>query len=329
MKVVHPYKPPVPFRNGHLNTIFPTLFRKVQEVTYDRERITTPDGDFLDIDWSRNGSSRLALVIHGLEGDSRRAYVKGMVRVLNRSGWDVAALNLRGCSGEPNRKVRFYHSGATEDVETVVEHLVEEPYTELSLIGFSLGGNLVLKYLGERGESAPRTISGAVAISVPLDLLGCADELERPGNFVYRWRFLSHLWQKVRTKAAMHPGEIDTEAFRRIRTLRDFDDYYTAPIHGFDGANDYYRRCSSKAVLPDIARPTLILNAQDDPFLSATCYPVDIARRHPLIELITPRFGGHVGFVQRDGRGHYWSEEIAALFLSRITEQKAAQTFTG
>jgi len=312
------HQPALPFRHPHLSTIYPTLFRRVPLVSYERERITTPDGDFLDVDWSRVGSTRAALVIHGLEGDSYRAYMQGMVRALNRRGWDVAALNLRGCSGTPNRRLRFYHSGATEDVETAVAHVRALSYRTLALVGFSLGGNLVLKYLGERGTAVPSAVQAAVALSVPVDLLGCADALERPGNVVYRWRFLRQLRAKVEAKAAQFPEALSTAAFAHIRSLRDFDEHYTAPIHGFAGATDYYTRASSLPLLPSIAVPTLLVNAANDPFLSESCYPETIAARHAALTLSTPRYGGHVGFVEPNPAGDYWSETTAGLFLQQV-----------
>ncbi len=317
---IPPHQPVLPFRHPHLSTIYPTLFRRVPPVAYELERITTPDGDFLDMDWSRVGSARAALVIHGLEGDSHRAYMQGMVRALNRRGWDVAALNLRGCSGTPNRKLRFYHSGATEDVETAVMHVHESSYRTLALVGFSLGGNLVLKYLGERGTAVPYAVQAAVALSVPVDLLGCADALERPGNVIYRWRFLRQLRAKVEAKAAQFPDRISTAAFAHIRSLRDFDEHYTAPIHGFASATDYYTRVSSLPLLPSLTVPTLLLNAANDPFLSASCYPEAVAARHAALTLRTPKYGGHVGFVQANTTGEYWSETIAGLFLQEVLD---------
>lgn len=314
---VPPHRPALPFRHPHLSTIYPTLFRRVLPVPYHRERIATPDGDFLDVDWSRVGSARAALVIHGLEGDSHRAYVQGMVRALNRRGWDVAALNLRGCSGTPNRRLRFYHSGATEDVATAIAHVRAQPYHTLALVGFSLGGNLVLKYLGERGPAVPSVVQGGVAVSVPVDLLGCADALERPGNAIYRWHFLRQLRATVEAKAAQFPDAISTAAFSHIRTLRDFDEHYTAPLHGFAGATDYYTRVSSLPLLPSIAVPTLLINAANDPFLSASCYPEPVAARHAALTLSTPQYGGHVGFVQPNRNGEYWSETTAGRFLQQ------------
>jgi uncharacterized protein len=162
------YLPPPFFGNGHLQTLYPNLYRRVRGIVYRRERIPTPDGDFLDLDWSRVGSRKLVIVSHGLEGSSLRPYVLGMVRAFNETGWDAVAWNFRGCSGEPNRKLRFYHSGATEDLETVVEHVRRDPtYQKIALVGFSLGGNITLKYLGERGKDAAAAVFGAVAFWFP------------------------------------------------------------------------------------------------------------------------------------------------------------------
>jgi len=188
------------------------------------------------------------------------------------------------------------------------------------VVGFSLGGNLVLKYLGERADAVPTVIRAAVAVSVPVDLLGCADALERPGNFIYRWRFLRTLRQKVEIKATQFPGQIDTTAFEDIRSLRDFDEHYTAPLHGFSSAEDYYRRCSSRPLLPNITVPTLLINAANDPFLAPTCFPHNAALCNPHFSLLVPTYGGHVGFVETDARGTYWSEAQAGAFVDDVTQ---------
>ena len=198
------YVPPPLLSNGHLQTILPTLFRRVRGVVYQRERISTPDDDFLDLDWAASGCKRIAVIAHGLEGDSRQAYVLGMVRALVRSGWDAVVWNARGCSGEPNRVLRFTHSGATEDLEAVLAHvLATRDYPVVALMGFSLGGNLTLKYLGERGRELNPRIKKAVAFSVPCDLQSGSGKLAAPINQVYMRRFLLSLRGKVRAQMVM------------------------------------------------------------------------------------------------------------------------------
>jgi uncharacterized protein len=313
------YLPPPFFGNGHLQTLYPNLCRRVRGIVYRRERIPTPDGDFLDLDWSRVGSRKLVIVSHGLEGSSVRPYVLGMVRAFNATGWDAAAWNFRGCSGEPNRKLRFYHSGATEDLETVVEHVRCDPtYRKIALVGFSLGGNITLKYLGERGKDAAAAVFGAVAFSVPCDLRSGAIKMARRANALYMRRFIRMLHDKIRDKMRLFPGEIDDRNYGSVRSFKEFDARYTARLHGFASAEDYWTRASSKPFLPKIKVPTLLVNALDDPFLGPPCYPCEEARKNPFFFLETPPFGGHVGFVAFNGEDRYWSEKRAVEFLGGL-----------
>ena len=308
------YNPPPFFSNGHTQTIYASLFRKVDTVIYSRERIHTPDGDFLDLDWSATGRKKLAILSHGLEGDTHRAYVKGMVRALNKNGWDALAWNYRSCSGEPNRKLRSYHNGVTDDLATVIRHGKSAGYTEIGLIGFSLGGNLSLLYLGR--ERVEPLIKKAVVFSVPCDLAASARTLARPSNKLYMKRFLVLLHQKIKAKMKRLPGEIDDAGYHRIKDFKGFDDRYTAPIHGFKNAEDYWEKCSSKPFIPDIPVPTLIVNAQNDPFLPPECFPLEEAGRNPRVRLLTPQSGGHVGFIKFNRHRLYWSEEQAVRFLN-------------
>ena len=308
------YTPPRGFQNPHLQTIFAGRLRRVEGVRYRRERIETPDGDFLDLDISHVGADRAAVISHGLEGSADRAYVRGMVRTLNRRGWDAVAWNFRGCSGEPNRRLRLYHSGATEDLDAVVQHALRG-YAHVALVGFSLGGNLTLKYLGERGDAVDARVARAVALSVPVDLAASSLALARWENGLYMRYFLRSLRRKVHVKAQQFPGEISTAGLARIRDFRGFDDRYTAPLHGFEDAEDYWQRSSSKRFIGGIRIPTLLVNAADDPFLAPACYPTEAARRSEHFWLETPAHGGHVGFVTFGGDGEYWSERRAAAFL--------------
>lgn len=313
------YISPLFCSSPHVQTVIPTLFRKVSGVTYQRERIDTPDGDFLDLDWSRVGSRRLAIVLHGLEGDSGRPYMRGMVKALNRRGWDALAMNLRGCSGEPNRKLRMYHSGETDDLHTVIRHVTAlESCDDLALMGFSLGGNVILKYLGERGDTPPALLKAAVAVSVPCDLTACAVRLEEFRNRLYLRRFLRLLHGKIRAKALMMPESVSDHGYERIKWLKEFDDRYTAPFHGFKDAADYYAQASSRQFLPNISVPTLLINAADDPFLSSSCFPTEEAKANPHLFLEVPRHGGHVGFMSFNHDGEYWSETRATTFLDTM-----------
>lgn len=313
--------PPTGFRSAHLQTIYPTLFRRVPLCTNVRERIATPDGDFLDLDWVRHPPGRpLAVLTHGLEGHSRGNYIQGMAAALKRAGWDVLAWNFRGCSGEPNRKLKSYHSGATGELQTVLNHIFSETaYETVSLIGFSLGGNLTLKYIGDMGAALDPRIRSAVAISVPCDLAGSAKRLGDWQNRIYMARFMRSLRSKVYEKAMRYPDGLDLDGLDKVRTFAEFDDRYTAPIHGFRDASDYWTQCSCRFVLNRITIPTLLVNAQDDPFLTPDCYPGDAADANPNFMLETPRNGGHLGFISFNAAGEYWSERRAVAFLQTST----------
>ncbi|MEE4113966.1 MAG: alpha/beta fold hydrolase [Desulfobacteraceae bacterium] len=296
MPIIRPstYRPSPLMANGHLQTILPSLLRRVNGVRYQRERIATPDDDFIDLDWSRRGSRHLALLCHGLEGSSQATYMRGMARALNQAGWDAVAYNYRGCSGTINRRLRAYHS--------------------IGFVGFSLGGNLVLKYLGENAASLDPERHWAAAVSVPCDLKASARQLDRAVNQVYNWRFLRTLTAKARWKAHCYPGCIDTSRLPSVRSLKDFDDVYTAPVHGFRDAEDYWRRCSALRFVNGIRIPTLLINALNDPFLAPPCFPYDAARRNDSLFLETPTSGGHVGFLPSNPREPFWHEARVVQF---------------
>lgn len=311
------YRPPAGMGNGHMQTIFPALFRRVPRITNERERIATADGDFLDLDWDTTGGARrVAIISHGLEGDSSNTYVQGMAAALKRGGWDTLAWNFRGCSGEPNRRLRSYHSGATEDLHTVVEHTLQTGRHErVALVGFSLGGNMTLKYLGDLGTAADPRISQGVAFSVPCDLAASSRKLEGFLNRVYMRRFLKSLRGKIRQKKEAFPGEVDDAGLPAMRTFREFDGAYTAPMHGFASAEEYWARASCGPVLGRIAVPTLLVNARNDPFLPEECFPWEAARTNANFFLEAPRSGGHVGFVAFNPLNEYWSETRTVAFL--------------
>lgn len=311
------YKPPLLLRNRHFLTIYPTLFRKAKTVNYTRARMTTADDDFLDLDFSTVGSDSLVIVLHGLEGDSHRKYVTGMVQVFNKEGYDVVGMNFRGCSGEPNKALRFYHSGETGDLDAVIKHIEgSKKYRSLYLVGFSLGGNVLLKYLGERGDKVSPLIHSAVAISVPIDLANSAIELEKKSNAVYMQRFVRSLGAKLTEKAKAYPNAFSMEGYDQVTNFRQFDERYTAPIHGFPGAEVYWEQSSSIRQLHKIKVPTLLINAQDDPFLGPKCFPYDIAEASEYLYLETPRYGGHVGFMNF-GVNTYWTEHRALDFVKQ------------
>lgn len=310
------YRPPFAFRNGHFSTIYAGLIRKVNGVVQRRERIELPDGDFLDLDWSDAvlPTKKVVILVHGLEGDAQRHYITGSAKRLNQNNFDVCGINLRGCSGEPNRLYRSYHSGATEDLVSVINHLLDtKNYQEIFLMGFSLGGNLILKYLGE-GNIITSKIKAAVAVSVPCDLKDACDQLLSSKNVLYSARFKKHLLAKLRLKRKQFPEMISENEIRSIATLKDFDDAYTAPAHGFYDALDYYKKSSCNQFLNDITVPSLILNAKDDSFLGSKCYPVLKAEKNENLHLEIPDFGGHVGFWGRQNIS-YAEKRAVEFFL--------------
>ncbi len=311
------YQPPLFFRNRHLNTVYPALFRKIGGVTYQRQRITTPDQDFLDLDWSKVGSEKLVILLHGLEGSADRPYIRGMAKVFNLEGWDAVGINFRSCSGEPNWLLRSYHMGVSDDLDVIVKHAIGQGYRQIALIGFSLGGNVLLKFLGEQGRQVASELVGAVAYSVPCHITSANVEIDKWFNRVYLKRFLDGLNAKVKEKSQRFPDKIDFGG-PIPRNFQEFDDRFTAPIHGFKDARDYWESCSSLYFLDDICVPCLIVNAKDDSFLSEQCYPHRRVDANKYLQLETPDYGGHVGFVTVDEEGFYWSERRALDFIRSL-----------
>ena len=311
------YRPSYLFRSAHWSTIYPSVFRKVPEVVFERERIELADGDFLDVDWSRKGGRHLVIVLHGLEGSADRPYVRGIINVMNKEGWDGVGLNFRGCSGSPNRLARGYHSGETGDIKFLVEKILKESdYETINLVGFSLGGNVTMKYLGEMNRYLPAPVKRAVGISVPVDLHDSCLEIQRLHNRIYLNSFLKNLKEKMRLKEEVFPSDIDLEAIARAKDFFEFDGLATAPLHGFSSATHYYKSSSSLTFLPEITIPVLLINALNDTFLSETSYPIDLAKKSKNIHLLTPKYGGHVGFVTRHPENIYWTEtKVRDFFL--------------
>lgn len=299
--------------NAHIETIYPSLLRSVPLQPYLRERIETDDQDFLDLDWLNQQSKKLVIISHGLEGNTQRAYIKGMAKAFFANGFDTLAWNYRGCGQEMNKQLRFYHSGATDDLDRVVQHAIsKKQYEVIYLIGFSLGGNLTLKYLGERTVNS--IIKKSIVFSVPLNLYSSCIQISKPSNWIYSNRFLTSLKNKVIQKSRVMQG-INVSGIEKIKSLIQFDDHFTAPLHGYRNAIDYYEQCSSLYFLKNISTPTHIVNAQNDPFLSEDCYPVDLLKDHPFVTFEIPRRGGHVGFTQFNKNGLYWSDERALHFI--------------
>ncbi len=292
------FSPTLPFKNAHFNTIYRPLFSK-ETCTYSRERISTWDEDFIDLDFSKVGSKNLVILIHGLEGSSQSKYIISSVNHLNSKGLDAVSLNLRSCSGEDNLLLDTYHSGKTEDVDFVIKYIVNNyNYDSVVIIGFSLGGNLTLKYLGEYQEKLSDKIKGGIAVSVPIDITTAEKELDKFKNKLYVEVFFKTLKSKILEKANKFPEfDLDKERLKKATKFKHLEHLYTVPVFGFKNPEDYWQKASSKPFLSKIDRPTLLVNAKDDTFLSAECYPRKEAINSRNFYLEIPDFGGHCGFI--------------------------------
>jgi uncharacterized protein len=298
--------------NGHMETIVPALFRKPQVLSFEKEIITTPDDDFLELFRIKNNAQSLVIISHGLEGNSFRSYMLGMAKIFSEN-FDVALWNYRSCGDQLNKNRIFYHSGATYDLDTVFRYL-EKDYENIYLIGFSLGGNLTLKYLGENRELSKK-IKKAVAISVPLHLESSSQKISSGTNILYSKRFLKTLKNKIINKSKVFPEAYPLHHIKDLKSLMDFDEHFTAPIHGFKNAKDYYTKNSSLYFLENIKIETLIINALNDPFLSKACFPYDLGQKLKQVYFDFPLIGGHVGF--RTKTGEYWSEKRTFEFITK------------
>ena len=323
-----PFRPASWLPGAHLQTLAGKFLRPTPDPGLRRERWETPDGDFLDLDFAPppRPDAPPVLILHGLEGSTGRGYVRVLMRELHHQGLLPIGLNFRSCSGEPNRVARFYHSGETGDLIWALGRLRERfPHRPLGAVGFSLGGNVLLRHLGISGiraidEGTPVSlVDAAVAISVPFDLVAGTRALEAgPMGRLYTRYFLRSLLEKSKAKEALLRPLLDWDALHRARTLREFDEVATAPLHGFDDAWDYYRQSSSGPHLRSIRIPTLLLHSDDDPFLPPRSAPRDAVRENPWLLAGFPRRGGHVGFVEGPGpwAPRFWAEAEAARYLA-------------
>lgn len=304
--------------NGHWQTIVPSLTRRVAGVQYERERIALSDDDFLDLDWIKAGHKQLVVLTHGLEGSSQHQYIRGTARLFAQHGFDVLAWNCRSCSGEMNRAFRLYNHGEIGDIDEVIRHAQRvRAYESITLVGYSMGGNIILKYLGVQGERCTSLIRCGIAISAPADLAASALLLDQPSNRFYRNRFMKKLVRKIGQKASRFPGRLDMGRLKEVTCWRDFDDFFSAPVNGYRDADDFYTQASAVNFMAGIAVPTLLLNAQNDPLLSPECSPAWLATTHPAIYLETPGQGGHVGFtLARDP--HTYAERRALAFAQNL-----------
>lgn len=300
--------------NPHIQTILPALFRSKPKLVLDRRTITTSDDDFLDLDFYEPNltSNKIAILIHGLEGSSQDHYILNTALRLSKLGVNALCINLRSCSGRANKKLNSYHSGKNEDLELTLT-AIDDKYQEIYLIGFSVGGNIVLKYLGERVLEIDARIKRAFAVSPPLDLQSSAEALSKPSSKIYMMKLLYNLRKKIKEKTKIFPGLISDSGFNSIKNFYDFDSRYTAPLNGFLSAPDYWLKASSKNHLESISVDTTILSSLDDPFLGKECFP-ELA--NSLVKTIYTKVGGHLGFFKLD-----WSQfRIEFLYEKMLDE---------
>ena len=294
--------------------MWPALAPRVMNLSLRRQRLELPDGDFVDVDWVGERGP-IVVVLHGLGGSSDSHYVRGILRAIARQGWRGALMHFRGCSGEPNRLPRGYHAGETGDLDFFIQRLnQDQPRTPLAVIGYSLGGNVLLKWLGERGAAAP--VRAAVAVSTPFDLANAAARVHQGLSRIYELRMLRSLKEVMLDKTAQRILPWDDKAIAAIRSLWEFDDRITAPLHGFQDADDYYARATCRPYLSAIAVPNLVIHAADDPFMSPTVVPGE-EDLSAATRLELSRHGGHVGFVAGEPWApRYWLEMRIPAFLS-------------
>jgi len=314
------YQAPWWLPGGHLQTIYARWLARSYAVSCRRERWETPDHDFIDLDWvDHPKGGRLIVLFHGLEGYSQSHYARSLMARAAESGWHGVVPHFRGCSGEANRLLRSYHSGDSDEIDWILRRIkTENPHSEVYAVGISIGGNMLLKWLGERGEAACRTIERAAAVSTPLDLAAAVGELDCGiKKLIYTSYFLRTMRPRALAKIVAHDLAIDARAIRASVTFRQFDNLFTAPVHGFKNAADYWTRCSSKPWLSKIAVPTLVLNAQNDPFLPASALPGE-NEVSSSVTLEFPRAGGHVGFVtgKFPGRLDWLPQRILGFFTN-------------
>lgn len=312
--------------NPHAQTLAARLIRARFSTPYSRTRVATSDGDFIDLDVAGlpDPQGPVCLILHGLEGSSASGYVLSACRALERNGISTVAMNFRSCSGEPNRTPQSYHAGKTDDIRLALAWLARQfPEASRGVLGFSLGGNALLKYLGEEGGAALSHVDAAVTVSVPFDLASSARAMERGAARVYARHFLRSMHHKVREKAVRFPDAFDMRTVDRARTLWAFDEAVTAPIHGFGTATDYYAACSSGRFMEAIRVPTALVQSRDDPLVPADTIPWRTIERNGTVSAVITERGGHVGFLTR-GVGptaRLWGEaEAARLLRSRLAQ---------
>jgi uncharacterized protein len=310
------FKPAWWCRHRHFQTLYPTLFRIQAELTLNKEQFELPDSDFIDLSWTQEKQTGpIVVLLHGLEGSIDSPYAKGILKTIQDSNWQGVLMHFRGCGGQHNKLDRGYHSGETGDLDTFVKTLkTRYPDRKLAAIGVSLGGNVLLKYLGEQGDECQLT--SAMVVSVPFDLADSARNLNRGFSKIYQQHLISRLSKKMRDKFKEKPAPFNIDKLDKWTDFNSFDHNVTAAIHGFKSGDDYYTKSSSKQFIKNITIPTLILHSKDDPFMSAEAIPIkDELSSNVILELT--EHGGHVGFIYGESpfNTQYWIEKRMIEFF--------------
>ena len=310
------YKPPFWLRSGHLQTIYSSAGRRVKSMPWEGEQVILSDEDEVNLYWLKSDMKRLLIQCPGLESDLGSRYLSGMGHCMTEAGWDVVSYIYRGCDGKDNKALRTYHSGAIDDLSDVIQYILSQypDYEEIGLIGYSLGANLVLRYLGDPNTQLDPKVKKSVAISPPCDLAASSEEMKKLKNKFYTGRFIQKLKGKVKLKEKQYPEALDYPMIYKSKNFHDFDQHFTAPANNFKDAKDYWHQSSSLFYLKNISIPSLIITARDDSLLSESSYPYQIAESCEHIHLMATRFGGHVGFMYPGE--FYWHELQAKRFLN-------------
>ena len=316
------FRPPVWLKNKHMQTILASLVNPKLEIPYRRERWDTPDNDFLDLDFIDGDPQKpVVLACHGLEGSSESQYIRRLMNRAKAENWNGIAINFRGCSGEENKQLRTYHSGETSDLHWVISKIRQQYQQSLFLCGYSLGGNVIAKWLGEQGQKAKNIVSGACVCCAPFDLFLCQQRLDQGFNkFVYVKSFLKTLKPKTQRKLMRYSDrkDLDLEKIMNARTFKEFDNYATAKMHGFSDYRDYYKQCSSRSFIKDIAIPTLLISAMDDPFIPSAALPGSLDINHETVKTYYATKGGHIGFIAEGLDFNWLTRQIFSWFESLL-----------
>jgi len=320
---VKPFKPAIGLRDGHSQTLFPSFFRKLDDLDYDIEIFELSDGDFVECYWYNKEAEDAPIVVifHGLEGSYSSPYVKGIMKALKKSGYRVVLMHFRGCATKENRLARCYHSGETNDAKEFISHIKNRfNDTPIFAIGYSIGGNILLKLLGEYGDNSP--LKSAVSVSAPMELSLCADKMNRGFSKIYQFHLMKHLKKSLLAKYKVHDMKsiigIDENRVKNMKTFWEFDNIYTGPIHGFKDAKDYYNKSSARGYLYRIKTKTLIIHSLDDPFMTPEILPT-YDEVSSSVDLEIYKNGGHVGFISGTIlKPKYWLEDRIIEYFNRL-----------